>query len=272
MQIRDVDKCELTDMISWIESKQTAVIALIVFGIYYAVTAVIFVVGALLHKRERAAHLKATSPVMLTPLSVIAGLLIAFLASRVWSNLDRAQTDVVQEASALHAVVLILNNLPADISATVRKSLKRYIDFIDTTDWPTMGAGHANLRQEPPGLPDAMAALLSFKPAVEGQTLAQQRAVAALEQAFAARRSRILLSEAAIAPIQWIVIVLLTFLILITVAMVHVDRPITMFINLFIFATAVAASVVLLMVNDRPFAAGGNTVQPDALLELRTMD
>ena len=111
-------------MISWIESKETAVIALIVFGIYYAVTAVIFVVAAMLHKRERAAHLKATSPVMLTPLSVFAGLLIAFLASRVWSNLDRAQTDVVQEASALHEVVLILNSLPADISVTVRKSMR----------------------------------------------------------------------------------------------------------------------------------------------------
>jgi hypothetical protein len=256
-------------MISWIESKETAVIALIVFGIYYAVTAVIFVVAAILHKRERAAHLKATSPVMLTPLSVFAGLLIAFLASRVWSNLDRAQTDVVQEASALHEVVLILNSLPADISVTVRKSIKTYIDFIETRDWPTMAAGHANLRREPAGLPDAMAALLSFKPTAAGETLAQQRAVAALEQAFAARRSRILLSEAAIAPIQWIVIVLLTLLILITVAMVHVDRSITMFINLLTFATAAAICVVLLMVNDRPFAAGGNTVQPSALLELK---
>jgi hypothetical protein len=256
-------------MISWIESKETAVIALIVFGIYYAVTAIIFIVAAILHKRETAGHLKATSPVMLTPLSVFAGLLIAFLASHVWSNLDRAQTDVAQEASALHEAVLILNNLPADIADTVRKSIKTYIDFIETTEWPTMAAGHANLRHEPPGLPDAMAALLSFKPAADGQTLAQQRAAAALEQAFAARRSRILLSEAAIPPIRWIGIVLLTLLILTTVAMVHVDRPITMFINLFTFATAAAVCVVLLMVNHRPFAAGGNTVQPGALLELR---
>jgi hypothetical protein len=238
----------------------------------YAVTTVIFVVAAILHKRETAAHLKATSPVMLTPLSVIAGLLIAFLASRVWSNLDRAETYVAQEAGALHRTVLFLNSLPTDISATVRKSIRTYVDFIETTDWPTMGLGHANLPHEPPGLPDAMAALLSFAPAAVGQTLAQQRAVAALEQAFAARRGRILLSEAAIAPIQWIVIVLLTLLILITVAMVHVDRPVTMLINLLIFATAVAACVVLLMVNDRPFAAGGNTVQPGALLELRAMD
>src|SRR5262249_57957455 len=68
--IRGGHEGEVTGMISWIESKETAVIALIVFGIYYAVTAVIFVVAAILHKRERAAHLKATSPVMLTPLSV----------------------------------------------------------------------------------------------------------------------------------------------------------------------------------------------------------
>lgn len=122
------------------------------------------------------------------------------------------------------------------------------------------------------GLPEVMAALLSFEPATAGQTLAQQRAAAALEQAFAATRNRLLLSKAAIAPIPWIVTFLLTLLILITVAMIHVDRPITIFINLFSLATAAAASMVLLIVNDSPFAVGGNKVQPSALLELKGID
>jgi hypothetical protein len=49
---------------------------------------------------------------------------------------------------------------------------------------------------------------------------------------------------------------------------VHVDRLATAAVNLFVFSTAVAACLVLLMVNDRPFAAGGITVQPIALREI----
>ena len=87
----------------------------------------------------------------------------------------------------------------------------------------------------------------------------------ALEQAIEARRDRILLSKAVIAPIQWNVVVLLSVLTMATIVMVHIDRPLTAAINLFIFSSAIAACLVLLTVNDRPFAAGGITVQPVAL-------
>jgi hypothetical protein len=69
-------------MLLWIESQSTPVIALLVFGFCYAATAVIFVGAAILSSRGIAADLKATSPVTLTPLAVVLGLLIAFLASR----------------------------------------------------------------------------------------------------------------------------------------------------------------------------------------------
>jgi hypothetical protein len=110
--------------------------------------------------------------------------------------------------------------------------------------------------------------LLSFVPAQPGQQLAQQRALVALEQALEARRGRIMLSQTVIAPIQWIVIFTLAALVLPTIAMVHIDRPVTTAINLFIFSSAVAACLALLMVCDRPFAAGGNTVEPAALREI----
>jgi len=49
--------------------------------------------------------------------------------------------------------------------------------------------------------------------------------------------------------------------------MVHIDRLTTAGINLFIFSTALGAAVALLMVDDRPFAAG-NTVQPTVLRDI----
>jgi hypothetical protein len=109
---------------------------------------------------------------------------------------------------------------------------------------------------------------LAFVPANAGQQVTQERAVAAITQLLEVRRSRILLSRTAISSVQWFVVLLLDGLILLVIAMVHIDRRLTVALNLGIFSTAVAACIVLLMVNDRPFAAGGFTLQPEALLEI----
>jgi hypothetical protein len=255
-------------MLLWIESQNTAVIALLGFGFCYALAAIIFGAAVVVSQRPIAVDLKATSPVMLTPLSVIAALLIAFLASRVWANLDHANTDIAREASALRESVLLADAMPADVRTALRGAVKTYLQFVETEDWSAMAEGRASLRESPPGLADALVLILSFVPAEPGQQVAQQRAVVAVEQALEARRNRILLSKATIAPIQWLVVVILAVLTLLTIAMVHLERSTTVAVNLFIFSTAVAACLVLLMVNDRPFATGGITIEPAALREI----
>jgi hypothetical protein len=253
-------------MISWIESQESAVIILLVIGFCYALAATIFIAMDVMSRGRVATALKATTPVMLTPLSVLTGLLIAFLASRVWTNLDHANAYVAQEASAIRQSVLLADTLPADTRVAFRAGVKEYLHFVEAEDWPAMAANRANLRR--PGLTDVMATLLSFVPTTPGQQLAQQHAVGAIEQALEARRNRILLSKASISPLQWAVIIVLFVMILLTTAMVHLDKRLTMALNLFIISTAIAASLVVLMVNDRPFTSGGITLEPQALREI----
>ena len=255
-------------MIHWIESQSTPVITVIVFALSYVIAAAVFGVTAALAHRPVAEQLKAVSPVTLTPLAVILGLLIAFLASRVWDNAGHASDYVGQEAGALSKVVLFANALPPDVRAKVRTAIAQHVDFVVAQDWPAMAAEHADQRAEPLGLTGALATLLSFTPAQPEQLLAQQRAVAAVEQAFEARRNRLRLSEAEIAAVQWGVVLILALLIKITIAMIHIDKRIAMAATLFIFSTAVAACLVLLMENDRPFAAGGITLTPAAFREI----
>jgi hypothetical protein len=255
-------------MLWWLESQDTAVIALLVFAFCYLLAAVILGVAVAFSRHPVSHELSATTPAMLTPLGVITGLVIAFLSARVWSNVDRAQSYVAREASAIREVVLIAEVLPSQTRDTIRNDVSHYLHFVDTEDWPAMLYGRANLRRLPPGLSDAQTTLLSFAPQGPGQELAQRRATNAVEAALQARRDRILLSEAAISPPQWVVIIVLDALILVTIAMVHVRRHTTTAINMLIFSTAVAACMVLLMINDRPFNAGGITVLPTALHEV----
>jgi hypothetical protein len=104
-------------MLQWVESQTTPVITLVLLALCYALAAIIFVVGLMISRRPIAVALKTTTPVMLTPLGVLVGLLIAFLASRVWTNLDKANAYVAQEASAIRESVLLADNLPQHVGA-----------------------------------------------------------------------------------------------------------------------------------------------------------
>ena len=205
---------------------------------------------------------------MLTPLCIILGLLIGFLAARVWANLDRANQYVGQEAGALRETILLTDALPSDVRTGVRQAVKKHIDFIESKEWPAMASGSANLHSVAVGLAEAMTALLSFTPVQSNQQLAQQRALAAIEQALEARRNRVLLSEAEIAPLQWIVIIGLAVLILVTLAMVLIQERLAMAITMFIYSTGIAVCLVLLMSYDRPFGTGGFVVQPTVLRDI----
>jgi Protein of unknown function (DUF4239) len=253
-------------MIHWIESQSISAIIGIVFFLCYALAAVVFGFAAALSRRRIAEQLKTISPVTLTPLAVILGLLIAFLAARVWENVGRANEYIGQEAGALSRVMLLA--LPSEVRTKVRTAIMQHVDFVLAQDWPEMATVRANQRTEPVGLTNAMAALFSFTPTQSDQVLAQQRAVAAVEQAFEVRRNRIRLSQAEIASVQWGVIFILAILILTTTAMIHMGKPAAMATTLFIFSTAVASCVVLLMENDRPFATGGITLTPAAFRDV----
>jgi hypothetical protein len=255
-------------MLSWLESQETLVIALIVFAFCYLLAAFLFLALALLARTSVAGALHVTTPAMLTPLGVILGLVIAFLAARVWANVDHAHGYVAEEASGLRQAILMSAVLPSDTRDAVRREFENYLRFVDEVDWPAMLRGQEEIRLTPSGLPDALTTLLSFVPLQPGQQLAQSRAVAGIEQVLQARRNRILLSEAAISPTQWIVIIVLDSLLLITIGTVHGGRQITAAVNMAIFSTAVASCIVLLMINDRPFNSGGIVVQPTALHEL----
>ncbi len=149
----------------WIESQTVAVIAVLVFSFCYMFAAIILAVVVMMSRWRFGRDLKSATPGILSPLGTIAGLLIAFLAVRVWTNIDHATADMAQQASAIRQSVLLADTLPADTRAAVRGGIKTYVDFIDATDRLALPKGRASLRPIPPGLMDAMQSLLSFMPA-----------------------------------------------------------------------------------------------------------
>jgi hypothetical protein len=256
-------------MIAWIESQQTEVIALVTFGLTYVIVGLIGMAAAFVSTRRISVEVKSVTPVILTPLSVVFGLLIAFLANRVWTNFDHAASYAAQEASSIRQAVLLTDAFPADTRHALRDSLRAYLDFVESKDWPAMADGRANIRQPPPGLSDALHAALTFDAATRSQAIAQERIIVAIENALEIRRNRVLLSQGSISALQWAAITALAALMLCVLAMVHMDRPRAGWAAMLVLSTAVATCLVLLFVHDKPYGAGGFTVAPAALHDIR---
>jgi hypothetical protein len=162
---------------------------------------------------------------------------------------------------------MLADSLPVDVRARVREAIRKHLEAVVSEDWPAMADARISLRSFPPHLEEAMDAILSFAPVGANQQLVQNHALTALEDALEFRRNRVAVSRAEIAPVQWAVIVVLAGMILVTIAAIHINVRPAMAVTMFVFSTAVAMCLILLMVYDRPFGSGGFTLPPTAYRE-----
>ena len=77
---------------------------------------------------ERARSFKAVSPGLLPPLGVLFALFMAFTASQVWSDNDKANSVVDREASALRTVVILATAFPGEPEWTKNRMPDRWRD------------------------------------------------------------------------------------------------------------------------------------------------
>jgi hypothetical protein len=90
---------------------------------------------------------------------------------------------VATEASALRAVVLLGENLPAEQRMHLRTLINRHIEEAVNREWPAMAHQHLTLGTLPTAMVDALQLTVSLKPQDESQRIAQRKMVSALHRA-----------------------------------------------------------------------------------------
>jgi hypothetical protein len=255
-------------MSDWLHTLPFWWMALAVFGITYLAAAGIFTIIMVLAKGDRGRHFKGVSTSLLSPLGTIFGLLVVFILAQVWSDIDRAQLAVDHEASALRMVVLLSECFGGQPESDIRGLVRRHVDEAVFSEWPMMAQNSASLKVSPQALSDALQTVLSIEPKGEGQIAAQREMVTSFENAFDARRQRIILSRSSVNWIKWSCLFAQAACVLVTIAVAHSDNRVAAAISMGIFASGVAVSVVLIASHDRPFS-GPIAVQPDVLLQVR---
>jgi hypothetical protein len=254
-------------MSDWIHALPLGWMAVLIFGSTFLCAAAIHRLVQSLAVGERARIFKGVSPGLLPPLGIIFGLFVAFLAAQVWGDLDRANTAVNREASALRAVVILSETFQGD-AAHLRGLIRQHIQEAQKVEWPAMAQRRATITVIPTSLAQAMQTALTLPAHGEGQLAAQQAIVAALEEALDARRQRILISHSEVNEVKWVSLFIQAICTLTAIAMVHSDHRTTAAIALGLFSTSIAACIFLITAHDRPFI-GENAVQPTALLQVQ---
>ncbi len=255
-------------MSNWIHALPLWLMAVVIFGGAYLVTAIIYRVVLALAVGDRARAFKGVSPGLLSPLGIVAGLLVAFLAAQAWGDVDRAQSAVNREAGALRAVVILPQSFPGETGARLRALVRQHIQAAVTQEWPAMADRRETLTMIPTALAQALQTTLATPTQGEGQLAAQRGIVASIDAALDARRQRVLASQLEVTSVKWVSLLIQAICTLAAIAMVHSDNRASAALAMGLFSTAMAVCILLIAAHDRPFT-GQSAVQPTTLLQVQ---
>lgn len=235
---------------SWHVYDQYAYAAVAVLGTLLVVVAIQWLIQ---YSRWAAwaRSLQGVAPPFINIVGVLFGLTLAFLANDTWSAHDRALKSVYREADSLHSLVVLSDTLPADLRNHLRTALARYAtDSID--EWPLL-AERTESRQV---LADADA-LLTLLASPEIQKAAGDNVQAMLLRKASdvrdERDQRVALSQTHVNPLKWCGMAFLGMLTLLSIAVVHVDRPRAALVAVVLFALAAAPTAAIVLIQGNPF-------------------
>jgi hypothetical protein len=223
---------------------------LAVVGTFVAVIAVQWV----LHRPRWAGwvdSLQGVAPPFINIIGVLFGLTLAFLANDTWSAHDRAITAVFKEADSLRSIVVLSEQLAEPLRGEVRGAVARY-GRASAGEWPMLAARQSSA--EVTALADSLLNLLaSPKIATSAgenvQALMLRKAIEIRDE----RDLRIGLSQTHVNPLKWLGMAFLGFLTLLSVSVVHVDKPRAAMVAVILFALAAAPTAAIVLVQGNPF-------------------
>jgi hypothetical protein len=255
-------------MINWLLTLPTLWLIVVVTAATYAAAGTVFLAVRGLSSGGRLTTFSSLSPGLLSPLGVVFGLIVAFLASGIWTNANAAQTAVNTEASSMRAAVLLSDVFPRPIGEEMRVLVRRQVDQDVRVEWPRMQDGTASIQDVPAPLRAALLLAFRMRPHGDGQIEAQRQLVTQIQNALDARRERIIVSHSQVNAVKWFGVIALGLLLLAAIACVHAAQPGAGMIALGVFATAIALSLILILAQDRPFS-GPFRIRPAPLEQIR---
>ena len=207
--------------------------------------------------------LHGVAPPFINIVGVLFGLTLAFLANDTWVAHDRAVKAVYKEADSLHAIMTLSKELTGPLRSELQQAVTAYADA-NVAEWPEL----ANRRINPDvsARADALFGLLaSSQVRTAAGDNVQELMLRKMSDLSDERDQRIALSQTHVNPLKWFGMGFLGLLTLISVAIVHLDRPKAAFAAMLIFALAAAPTAAIVLIQGNPFQPPSN-VTPEPIM------
>ncbi len=221
-----------------------------VFGTFAAVAAIQwFLQGSRWAPWARSLH--GVAPPFINIIGVLFSLTLAFLANDTWSAHDRAMKSVYREADSLHSIATLSELLPAELKTRLRQALVGYA-LASADEWPLLAR-----RVESRDVLERADALLVLLASPEFARAAGDSVHGLMLRKASdirdERDQRIALSQTHVNPLKWLGMAFLGLLTLLSIAVVHVDRPRAAFVSILLFALAAAPTAAIVLIQGNPF-------------------
>ena len=198
-----------------------------------------------------AGSLQGVAPPFINIIGVLFSLTLAFLANDTWSAHDRSLKAVYKEADSLHSIAALSETLPLPLKARLHQALVGYA-HASADEWPLLAQ-----RAESRTVVERADALLILLAGSEvGKAAGENVQALMLRKASEIRDERdqrVALSQTHVNPLKWLGMAFLGLLTLLSIAVVHVERPRAAFVSILLFALAAAPTAAIVLIQGNPF-------------------
>lgn len=254
----------LVRLLDWLHKLDLTVMAVVVYGFWFFVMALIGVIVALRARGPRLDAYRRISQNLLGTLMASFALYTALLINSIWRDRSDAQHIVMQEARAIEQSILLSRHLSMPDRSDLEVLLRDYVQVVVLREWPILDEAQA-LPFAVPELRQAMEWVLALKPASPEDGFLRGQLVAEIGRVEQSRTRRIAIADQEISIVVWITLILSAIIVGTAVAMVHVENKRTEALTLSLLAILIGSAFWVLLAHDQPFV-GTVSVSPQPLI------
>jgi hypothetical protein len=193
---------------------------------------------------------------LISSLSAMFALMVAFSAAGIWSDAIQARGAVQREANSIENIVAIASSFPDEFRDEVHGEILRYGRRVVERDWPAMRR-RTEVNEtlfERSNSPLVALITRTSEESVGGRSLPLSKTlIDQLVDLRAARLQREMIARGGVSPAQWLAMLLIALGAMTMIAVAHNHEIGLQITTLSVYAVGVSSAFFVILAHDRPF-------------------
>jgi Protein of unknown function (DUF4239) len=213
-----------------------------------------------LHKQDLR-ETQVVASYLLAVVGTLYGVILGLIVVDSLGKFAEARLTTEQESNALADVYLLSVNLPEERKANVQKLALAYLNSVIDVEWPMMAQGKPSIETRRLAIA-LIKGVLEFEPKTNREQILYSAQVSAVVQFWNSRRTRMILAEQGIPPLEWLVLVVGGVITVVFTYFFKVDNLRLQLFMTMMLSTVIALNLYMVLMFGYPYS-GDVMVEPD---------